>query len=167
MAAGKSTVGRFLAERLGWELIDFDHRIRERTGRSPGAVIREDGEAAFRALEADVTRELAGRTGVVLAPGGGWGADPALAALLGEGTVRVWLRVSPEEAVRRAESEGVDRPLLGDGAAADRVARAEGLLARREAAYRAAEIAVEVDGKAPAEVVDEIVGRLEGEARGR
>ncbi|NIP82078.1 MAG: shikimate kinase, partial [Gemmatimonadetes bacterium] len=54
-------------------------------GRSPGEVIRDAGEAAFRALEAEVTADMAGRRHVVLAPGGGWAAQPGLAGSLGPG----------------------------------------------------------------------------------
>lgn len=158
MAAGKTTVGRRLAERLGWAFVDFDDLIRERTGRTAAALIREDGEAALRRLEADLTDELAGRSRVVIAPGGGWGADPSNARRLGSGTLRVWLRVTPEEAVRRAgEDAGVDRPLLDD---------AHALLARREPAYAAAELVVDVDGREPGAVVDDIVRRLDMEAGG-
>jgi len=158
MASGKSTVGRLLADRLGWAFVDFDDVIAEREGRSPGRLIREEGEPAFRALEAEVTAEQAGRDAVVLAPGGGWAAQPALAASLGPGTVRVWLRVSPEEAVRRAESDGTDRPLLGDPEG--RVERMRRLLDRRLDQYAAAELSLDVDDLGPGAVVDTIVRRL-------
>lgn len=158
MAAGKSTVGRIVAEQLGWSFVDFDHEIADRTGRYPGAVIREDGEAAFRALEAEVTAELAGRKDVVLAPGGGWAARPELAGSLGPGTVRVWLRVSAAEAVRRAESDGTDRPLMGPPEG--RVERMTRLLERRAARYRDAELVVDVDNKRPEEVAEEILRHL-------
>ena len=164
MAAGKSTVGRLLADRLGWGFVDFDARIRERAGRPPGQIIREDGEAAFRSHEARLTAELAGRTGLVLAPGGGWGADPGRAAALGPGAVRVWLRITAEEAVRRAGGEEVDRPLLGEGP--DRVARARELLAERAAGYMAAEIVVDVHGRSPEVVTEEIFRRLEAYSGG-
>lgn len=164
MAAGKSTVGRMLAARLGWSCVDFDERIRERAGRPPGQIIREEGEAAFRSLEAQLTAELAGRTGLVLAPGGGWGADPARAATLGPGAVRVWLRITVDEALRRAGAEKLDRPLLGEGP--DRHVRARNLLAERERGYAAAEIAVEVNGKSPEAVTDEIVRGLEAYSGG-
>ncbi len=158
MAAGKTTVGRRLADRLDWAFVDLDGLIEERTGRTPGRLIREDGEAAFRRLEAELTDELSGRTRVVLAPGGGWVTRPELAERLGPGTVRVWLRVSPAEAVQRAESDPVDRPLLGrrDG----RLERATALLAAREPYYRRAEITMDVDDKAPSRVVEEILDRL-------
>ncbi|MEJ2503697.1 MAG: shikimate kinase [Gemmatimonadota bacterium] len=164
MASGKSTVGRLLARRLGWSFLDFDETIRDRTGRDAGTLIRTRGEAAFRALEAELTHEAAGLTAVVLAPGGGWVTQPGLADLLGPGTVRVWLRVSAAEAVRRADAEGRDRPLLGP--AAGRLERAAELIRRREPLYSAAELAVDVDGKDPEAVVEAIVRGLAPETGG-
>ena len=165
MAAGKTTVGRILADRLGWTFVDFDERIRARVGRSPGDIIRQDGEAAFRSREAQLTADLAGRKRLVLAPGGGWGADPRRADALGPGAVRVWLRITAEEAVRRADAEGVDRPLLGEGP--DRVARARDLLVERASGYAAAEIVLDVDGRSPEVVTEEIFRRLEAYSGGR
>ena len=158
MAAGKSTVGRILAERLGWAFVDFDDAIADLAGRAPGAVIREEGEAAFRALEAEVTARLADREDAVLAPGGGWATQPELAELLGPGTVRVWLRVSPEEAVRRAERDGTDRPLMGPPEG--RVERMARLLHRRNDRYRTADVVVDVDDREPDAVADEILREL-------
>ncbi|MBW3554965.1 MAG: shikimate kinase [Gemmatimonadetes bacterium] len=164
MAAGKSVVGRELARRLGWRLVDLDERIAERAGRSAGQLIREEGEAAFRALEREATAELAGAERVVLAPGGGWGTRPELTRLLGDGTVRVWLRISAAEAVTRAEAERVDRPLLGPRAG--RLERSESLLRERSRFYQLAELVVEVEGRTPAELADEIVRRLDLDSGG-
>lgn len=162
MAAGKTTVGRLLAERLGWDFVDLDGVVRQRTGQTSGTLIREQGETALRTLEATLTAELAGSRRIVFAPGGGWGAQPELATSLGPGTVRVWLRLSAAEAVRRAELDAVDRPLLGESDdPADRQRRAESLLRARSPLYAAAELVVDVDGKEPDAVVDEILDRLE------
>ncbi|MGK7311273.1 MAG: shikimate kinase [Candidatus Longimicrobiales bacterium M2_2A_002] len=158
MAAGKTTVGRILAERLAWEFVDFDHAIAERAGRSPGDVIREHGEPAFRALEAEVTADMAGRRHVVLAPGGGWATQPGPVESLGPGTVLVWLQVSAREAVRRAESDPVDRPLLGPEE--DRVERMETLLRQREPRYGEADLVLDADERTPEDAADEIIRRL-------
>lgn len=158
MAAGKSTVGALLAERLGWRFVDFDRRILARTGLDPGRLIRERGEAAFRELEAAVTEDVAGADEVVLAPGGGWVTRPDLVERLGPGTVRVWLRVSLDEALRRARADDTDRPLLGP--IEGRAERAAALLRAREPMYERAEIVVDVDGREPGVVVDEILRRL-------
>lgn len=162
MAAGKTTVGERLADRLGWRFIDFDREIEDRTGRTAGRLIRERGERALRDLEADLTTELAGVEDVVLAPGGGWVTRPELAARLGSGTAMVWLRVGVDEAVRRAEADEadrIDRPLLG--AAEGRRERARALLESREPLYARAEVVVDVDDREPEVVVGEILRRLE------
>jgi shikimate kinase len=162
MASGKTTVGRLLADRIGWRFLDLDSLVRDRTGLGAGELIRRRGEPVLRATEAAITAELANRSGVVLATGGGWATRPELAAGLGAGTVRVWLRVSAAEAVRRAIADDVDRPLLGDRSrAGEWLARAGSLLGEREPYYAEAEIAVDVDGRSPAEIVGEIVGRLD------
>jgi shikimate kinase len=153
MASGKSTVGRLLAERLGWAFVDFDEEIEQRTGRSVGQIFAEDGEAAFRRLEARLTRELAPVEKLVMSPGGGWITQPELLASLPGATLVVWLRVSPEEAVARARRSGTHRPLLGP---ADQLATAERLLERREPLYRLADVIVDVDGRSPGELAEEI-----------
>lgn len=158
MASGKSTVGRLLARRLGWEFVDLDQRIFDRTGLTAGEIIRERGEDAFREMEAAVTDEVAGSTRIVLAPGGGWATRPELAHRLGDEVVRVWLRITPHEALRRAEGDPIDRPLLGPPAG--RRERVAELLRSRTPLYAAAEVVVDVDGREPDVVVEEILLHL-------
>jgi shikimate kinase len=161
MAAGKSTVGRLLASRLGWDFVDLDARVLERTGRHPADWIREEGEAAFRDVETAVSAELAGSSGVVLAAGGGWVTRPGNLDALGRGTLRVWLRITAAEALRRAAADPADRPLLAEALAdAEPLRAAESLLRHREPLYAEADIAVDVEGKDPAGIVDEIMRRL-------
>ena len=71
MGTGKSTVGRLLAERMGWDFVDADLVIAEKAGKSIPAIFGEDGELAFRKLEAQIYASYAGRTRVVVAAGGG------------------------------------------------------------------------------------------------
>jgi len=158
MASGKTTIGRLVADRLGWGFVDFDAEIEQRTGTPVPEIIRRFGEPEFRAYEAELTREVAGLEHVVLAPGGGWITNPELLDYFGDETLVVWLCISPEEAVRRARVDLSKRPLL---AAPDPVARARMLLREREPLYRMADVAVDVDGRDADEIADEIVGMLE------
>ncbi len=157
MAAGKSTVGPLLARRLGWEFVDFDEVIEARTGLPISEIFRVQGEGAFRAMEARLTDEFGCARGVVLAPGGGWITNPALLDGLCAGSLVVWLRVSPEEAVARALADDVHRPLL---AGADPLEKARLLLREREPLYFLADAAVDVDGRDADDIAFEIAERI-------
>jgi shikimate kinase/3-dehydroquinate synthase len=71
MGSGKTTVGRALAKRLNKRFLDSDHEIEARTGASIAMIFEVEGEPVFRQREADMIRELAAQTDIVLAPGGG------------------------------------------------------------------------------------------------
>ncbi len=158
MAAGKTTIGRRLADRLGWRFVDFDPEIEARTGLTVPEIFRREGEPRFRSLEAELTTELAGEMDVVLAPGGGWMAQPGLLDLVRPDSIVVWLRVTSEEAVRRAVRDDVVRPLLAGEA--DPLAAAHRLLASREAQYARADWVLDVDGRDPDDVAGELAERL-------
>ena len=88
MGCGKSTVGRTLARRLKLELADTDQLIEVRENRTIPEIFAQDGEAYFRAREQDIAEELAGRTGLVIACGGGLPLrSAAIAPLKDSGTV--------------------------------------------------------------------------------
>ena len=161
MASGKSSVGRELASRLGWDFKDFDTMIAARAGKSVSEIFAEDGEAEFRRLESDVAEELLARSGSVLAPGGGWPAQPGSWEMVPENTMSVWLQVSPAVAVRRASEEGPTRPLLEGGDVTD---RATALLLAREASYRRARYTLDSEQYGPRELAGEIVKLMQGEA---
>ena len=151
MGAGKSTVGRLLAERLGCAFADTDALIEARAGAPVKDIFSRAGEDAFRALERDVVAEaLMGGPGVVALGGGALG-DAATRAALAEARV-VHLEVSFEEALRRLGSDE-SRPLL----AADPA----GLYAARLGVYAAAaDVVVATDERGPEEVADEVAGKL-------
>ena len=157
MAAGKTTVGELLGDALRWRFLDGDAELVRRSGVSVAEWFRRFGEAAFREEEARVTTELCALDEVVLAPGGGWAVREGALAALPPGTAVVWLRVSPEEAVRRACADSEIRPLL---AGEDPVGTAKRLVAAREPWYRRADHVIDVDGRTAAEVASEILGWL-------
>jgi shikimate kinase len=149
--AGKSTVGPILARRLGWQCLDLDHEIMRRTGRTVAELFHADGEAAFRAMESRLTVELSSLPERVLAPGGGWAAQPGALESLPAGTAVVWLRIAPEEAIRRLRGSSVDRPLLSGP---DPLANLRALARQRTERYARADLTVDVDGLAAAETAE-------------
>lgn len=158
MCAGKTSVGRALAERLGWAFVDFDETIERREGRTIAQIFRERGEPYFRALEARLTDEVADRRRVVLAPGGGWATQPALVRALAPRSLLVWLRVRPETVHARYVAEGGNaRPLLEGG---DPMQAIVALLRARETAYARADHWIDTDERSPADVAAEIEARL-------
>jgi shikimate kinase len=154
MGAGKTTVGRSLAEVLGWSFVDFDDEIERRAGATVAQIFEGFGEARFREMEAEVALSLLGRTGVVLASGGGWAAEsPGMLGDVPEGTFVVWLDVGAEEAVRRAGGDARRRPLLE---ARDPVRRARDLLQRRAPRYAEADWRVDTEHSS----VDDVTARI-------
>lgn len=139
---GKTTTGAAVARRLGWPFLDFDQEIERRTGMTIARLFAERGEAHFRALEAALTDEVAGRPGLVLAPGGGWAVQPGLMDRLRPVARLVYLRASPAVVAARMGARRATRPLLRDG---DPVAALERLLLTRGPAYARADSVVDTE----------------------
>jgi shikimate kinase len=152
--AGKSTMGRAVAKRLGRSFLDFDTEIERRTGRSVARFFAERGEAAFRALEVDLTRELAAAPPMVLAPGGGWVTNSGVMEMLRPPGRIVHLRVSPEAAMRRISRSRIVRPLLQQ---VDPEARMRSLWEARAALYNRADYVVDVETLTTQQVTDSLV----------
>ena len=151
--SGKSTVGRQLAVRIGWEFVDLDELIVERAGRDVAQIFAEAGEERFRELEALATSEIRFRDRLILAPGGGWITRPETVALMRPNAKLAYLRVSPATAARRVAASELARPLLAGG---DAAARMEALLQARERLYESADLTVDAEL-----IVDEVVTLLE------
>ena len=113
MGSGKSTVGTIVAQRLGWEMVDADLAITERTGTTVRELWESGGEAAYRRLESEtVLTALRRGAPVVIAAPGGVVLDPTVRAALQDPFV-VWLRTDPAILAGRVRV-GDHRPLLGD-----------------------------------------------------
>jgi shikimate kinase len=99
--AGKSKVGRRLAERLGREFVDTDGFIEERQGASIGSLVRSQGWEHFRTLEKKAIEKAAGGDHCVIAPGGGAVIDPENVRRLKEKGLIIWLKARPEVLAER------------------------------------------------------------------
>ena len=153
MGSGKTTVGKVLADFLGCPFFDLDDLSVKKAGKSIPDIFAQDGEAAFRQLEAKILRqqvEKYAESTVVLALGGGALLAPASASLLHDKTVCIYLRASLDTLLQRLAGETAGRP-LADASLADR-------LAFREPLYEeTAHVIIDTDGLTPDEVADEII----------
>jgi shikimate kinase len=139
MGAGKTRVGRRLAERLHLPFIDTDQEIESETGKSIAELFTLMGEAAFRESERLMIARLMGRSGAIIATGGGAFMDPRTrAAMLEQGLV-VWLRADLDTLVART-GRSSKRPLLQGG---DRAAKLSELMALRYPVYAQAHLTVD------------------------
>lgn len=148
MGAGKTTTGRALAEALGVPFRDSDHVIEETSGRTVASIFAQDGEPAFRAMEARAIEALVAGPPVVLALGGGAIENADTRAALAAATV-VHLRVTYDGAMSRVGGDA-GRPMLARHDIAE-------IYARRLPLYAgAADIEVATDGRSVDEVVADI-----------
>jgi len=112
MAAGKTAVGQFLAQRLGKQFIELDALIEQKAEKSIAEIFERDGELAFRELEIEVTKEVSGNKNQVIACGGGVVLNRINIDRLKKEAVVVYLTASPEVIQERVSTDREVRPLL-------------------------------------------------------
>ena len=143
MGAGKSAVGKRLAQRLGRAFIDTDALVEDVAGKSVAAIFADEGEPSFRALERAAIERVAGRPAIVALGGGAIAQPGAVARLAASGTI-VYLRARPETLLARI-GDARGRPLLAGLDTAGRLARMRELLRARAAQYARSARVVDVD----------------------
>lgn len=159
MGVGKTTVGKLLAQRVGYRFVDVDQVIEKETGFSIPEIFSRYGEGYFRQLEKQAIRRLLTPSGIVLATGGGAVMDPSNFSFLMENGCVVALDAREETLWERLKS-CKDRPMLYSDNPREKM---RALLEMRRPVYYKAHFVVRVDGKSPKEVVDEIIAMIEME----
>ena len=153
--AGKTSTGRALARLMRWPFLDLDEQVAERAGMSVRDIFATHGEAHFRALERELTGQLATVAApMVVAPGGGWITVPGLVDLVRPPAMLVWLRVTPQRAIERMGAGVSRRPMLAGPAPLGALAS---LAAARESFYLQSDHTVSVDSMTPLEAAEAIL----------
>jgi len=162
MGAGKTTVGRALAGRLGYTYMDSDHQVEARTGQTVREIFERRGEAAFREDERHALNEaLAVDRPLVVSVAGGAVLDPHNRERLRNSGLVVWLKASPETLARRVAGQAHEtghRPLLGD-APLEALTR---LYRDRAPLYeQLADVVIDVEERTAEQAVQEVLAHLE------
>jgi shikimate kinase len=152
--SGKSTVGALVAAQLHAGFVDIDSVIERREGRPITMIFAEKGEAVFRELERKEMETALGNQPTIIAPGGGWAAQPGAVEGAKTRALVIYLHTRPDTAAQRAGPEGT-RPMLMGGESP--VERMRQLIKEREPAYAQAHDKIETDRKTAAQVAAEVV----------
>ena len=164
--AGKSTLGRMLAQHLGWPFVELDRRVEDEYGASIPDLIEMAGSATFRRQERRALEHvIAEHEAAVITTAGGIVANPETYALLLRRTHTVWIKARPQEHMSRVMAQGDFRPMAQNRQAmADLVA----ILEARRADYARAEAEIDTSGDSPQQSFAKLlraVERLTGEGR--
>lgn len=162
MATGKSSVGKELAARLGYEFVDLDPLIEAEAKMPIAQIFATQGEDRFRAMERRMVEQAARRDACVIATGGGAIVNPRNLEALKRSGVVIALTAKPETILARVGS-GEDRPMLWGG---ETLARIRLLLAERAPAYAQADLTVDTTEQRIEQVVDHILSALRARRAG-
>ena len=152
MGTGKTSVGRLVADNLGFEFLDTDELIQSHTGRTIADIFAKDGEPAFRALDKQVIQEISTRAKTVIATGGGLPTNAENLAVLKSFALVVCLWASPEKIWERVRHQS-HRPLLHDANPQKKIRE---LLAVREPFYKQADVLINTDLRSVREAAQQI-----------
>src|ERR1700745_505137 len=142
--AGKSTLGKLLAKRIGWNFVELNKEIEAQNGLSVAEIIALYGQEGFRRMEqAALTQLLARRELMVLATGGGIVSEPLTFDLILSSFYTIWLKAEPEEPMPGVRKQGDLRPMADDRSA---MAELRNILKSREPLYARAAAVVDTAG---------------------
>jgi shikimate kinase len=158
MGAGKTCIGKRLAQRLGMSFVDADHEIERAAGCSIAEIFQRHGEDDFRAGERRVIARLLDDPPHVLSTGGGAFMDPRTRGLIRDKAISVWLRADLDLLMRRVSRRN-DRPLLHVAEPRRKLAE---LMAERHPIYAEADIAVDSADGPPEVTLQRVIEALDG-----
>jgi XRE family transcriptional regulator, aerobic/anaerobic benzoate catabolism transcriptional regulator len=165
--AGKSTLGKVLAKKIGWNFVELNKEIEAQNGLSIAEIIALYGQEGFRRMEQSALNQLLARKELmVLATGGGIVSEPLTFDLILSSFYTIWLKAEPEEHMGRVRKQGDLRPMADDRSA---MAELRNILVSREPLYARASATVDTAGlsvdAAAARLVDTVRPVLQNEAR--
>ncbi|MGY3583683.1 XRE family aerobic/anaerobic benzoate catabolism transcriptional regulator [Bradyrhizobium sp. USDA 4341] len=165
--AGKTTLGRMLAKKIGWSFVELNKEIEAQNGLSVAEIIALYGQEGFRRMEqAALTQLLARKELMVLATGGGIVSEALTFDLILSSFYTIWLKAEPEEHMARVRRQGDLRPMADDRSA---MAELRNILVSREPLYARASAVVDTAGlsvdAAAARLIDSVRPVLQNEAR--
>ena len=165
--AGKSTLGKMLAKKIGWSFVELNKEIETQNGLSVAEIIALYGQEGFRRMEqAALGQLLARKELMVLATGGGIVSEPLTFDLILSSFYTIWLKAEPEEHMARVRRQGDLRPMADDRSA---MAELRTILLSREPLYARASAVVDTAGlaveAAAARLIDAVAPVLHSEAR--
>jgi len=165
--AGKSTLGKILAKKVGWNFVELNKEIEAQNGLSVAEIIALYGQEGFRRMEQNALNQLLARKELmVLATGGGIVSEPLTFDLILSSFYTIWLKAEPEEHMGRVRKQGDLRPMADDRSA---MAELRNILISREPLYARASATVDTAGlsvdAAAARLIDTVRPVLQNEAR--
>jgi XRE family aerobic/anaerobic benzoate catabolism transcriptional regulator len=165
--AGKSTLGKMLAKKIGWNFVELNKEIEAQNGLSIAEIIALYGQEGFRRMEQSALNQLLARKELmVLATGGGIVSEPLTFDLILSSFYTIWLKAEPEEHMGRVRKQGDLRPMADDRSA---MAELRNILVSREPLYARASATVDTAGlsvdAAAARLIDTVRPVLQNEAR--
>src|ERR1044071_5422938 len=153
MGTGKTSIGRLVADQLHFDYLDTDEMIQSATGKTIADIFSREGEAAFRALEEKIVKEISTRTKTVISTGGGLPVNPKNLAGLKSHALVVCLWASPEKIWERVKNQS-HRPLLHDPEPQKKMRE---LLAARKPFYKKADGLLNTELRSMREVAQQVI----------